>query len=72
MAKLREIAVDLGVSQLLIHTVRQTGNAPIVEKLGFEVVSEPEDEYSESATHDTLTDVEMRSDLDQNEELEAP
>jgi len=72
MDKLREIAVDLGVSQLLAHTVRQTGNVPIFEKLGFEVVSESEDEYSESTTHDMLTDVEMRNSLDQNQDLEPP
>ncbi len=58
-----EIGDGLGAKRLVLHTVRQTGNVPVFEKLGFEVVSETEDQHSESSTYLTLVDVEMHKPL---------
>jgi len=47
------------------RTVKETGNVPILEALGFEVVSECPDEYSVSVAGGQLTDVSLRMKIDQ-------
>lgn len=41
------------------RTVRETGNVPVFEKLGFVVASDVPDEYSESDIYPVLRDVEL-------------
>jgi ribosomal protein S18 acetylase RimI-like enzyme len=48
-----------GVSRLSLFTVKETGNVPIFERLGFSVVSERPDTLAESDVYDQLTDVYM-------------
>lgn len=51
----------LNLSKLSLYTVKQTGNVPIFEKLGFEVIKEePTDKATtESVTGEDLIDVYM-------------
>jgi len=48
---------------LHLFTVKQTGNVEVFSRLGFRVIAERKDEFSESDTHHTLTDVEMEKQL---------
>lgn len=55
----RGIASEHGLSHLSLYTIRQTGNVPIFEKLGFVVAEESVSTDSVSAKYDQLTDVFM-------------
>jgi ribosomal protein S18 acetylase RimI-like enzyme len=61
---LATIGRALGAKRLVLHTVKQTGNVPIFQRLGFQVVAETDDQYSDSDKHATLVDVEMQKPLD--------
>ncbi len=63
IAALADSARGLGLCSLATHTVRETGNVAIFQKLGFHVVSETPDEYYESDKYATLTDVDLRMHL---------
>ena len=54
-----QIARQAHLARLSLHTIKQTGNVPIFEKLGFHLVSEQIDALTQSATHPTLIDVYM-------------
>jgi ribosomal protein S18 acetylase RimI-like enzyme len=54
-----EIGRKLGAARLCLHTVRETGNVLIFERLGFIVVSEQLDDSCESVAGKTVTDVYM-------------
>ena len=54
------IARSSGVPCLLVHTVKETGNVPIFERMGFRVTAESEDAYSENDSGAPLTDVQFR------------
>ena len=60
---LKEIARHQGTRGLAARTIRETGNVPVFERLGFHVVTEGPDEYSESARFRELSDVELWMDL---------
>lgn len=42
-----------------LHTVRETGNVEVFQRLGFSIIAEQEDLFSESDVYSRLTDVEM-------------
>jgi GNAT superfamily N-acetyltransferase len=62
---LADIASAAGKTALSLHTVRQTGNVPICQRLGFRVVRESlcDPELDESVTGESLTDVYMERPL---------
>jgi GNAT superfamily N-acetyltransferase len=60
---LQEIARRQGLRGLAAHTIRETGNVPVFERLGFHIVSEEPDDYSESDVFPELSDVELWMDL---------
>lgn len=62
-ALLREIANlarARGLSLVVTRTVMQTGNVPVFQALGFEVLSKQPDEYSVSLTGQQLTEVDLQ------------
>lgn len=56
---LTEIGQQRNVRCLSLHTVKETGNADIFEKLGFATIREQADQQSESDLYAQLTDVYM-------------
>jgi ribosomal protein S18 acetylase RimI-like enzyme len=48
-----------GLRRLSLYTVRETGNVAVFERMGFRVVGEQEDRWSESDVFAKLTGVEM-------------
>jgi ribosomal protein S18 acetylase RimI-like enzyme len=58
-----EIGPARGCRALSLHTVKETGNAPIFERLGFRVIRDRPDEWSESPSGAPLTDVYMERPL---------
>jgi len=56
---LEAIAVRKGATRLQLYTVKETGNVDVFKRLGFKVISEQEDEFSESDKFEKLTGVEM-------------
>jgi GNAT superfamily N-acetyltransferase len=52
-------ARDLGTTHLSLYTIRETGNVPIFERMGFAVVREEAAAWAESDRFDALTDVYM-------------
>jgi len=63
---LAAIARSSGVPSLRVHTVKETGNVPIFERMGFRVTAESEDTYSEGDGGTPLTDVQLRRDVDES------
>ena len=57
---LAESARQHGACDVVVRTVKETGNVPIFECLGFHVVSETPDTFSESEEYSELTDVELQ------------
>lgn len=53
------IARHLGVQVVAARTVKETGNVPIFERLGFRVEAERIDEYSVSDQFPSLTEVDL-------------
>ena len=64
LAHLAMIGRQQGATRLRLYTVQQTGNVDIFARLGFCVVAESEDRFSESDRYPTLTAVEMQRSLD--------
>ena len=60
---LADIGDSLGARRMVLHTVKETGNVPIFQKLGFKIVVETDDTSIESAKFLKLTDVEMQRPL---------
>lgn len=56
---IEEIGAKGEVSWLYLHTIKETGNVETFKRLGFTVISEQEDEFSESVRFEKLTGVEM-------------
>jgi GNAT superfamily N-acetyltransferase len=56
---LADIAADRECQTLSLYTVVQTGNVPIFQRLGFQVVSESPDAYSISVSGEPLTEAFM-------------
>jgi GNAT superfamily N-acetyltransferase len=44
---------------LRLFTIKETGNVPIFERIGFEIVSEQQDGLCEGLNGERVTDVEM-------------
>ena len=63
VAHLGAIARKQGATRLRLWTVKETGNVDIFARLGFHVVAEREDQFSESETHPKLIEVEMEKPL---------
>jgi len=59
LSSLEKIGRQHGATRLHLHTVKQTGNVTVFARLGFRIVAEREDQFSESDKYPTLTDVEM-------------
>lgn len=57
----RVIAVGKGLGKLSLYTIRQTGNVPIFERLGFSVVREEPDQFGEGVDGRELTECLMES-----------
>lgn len=61
--KLIEYVSDLarakGFERISVYTIKETGNVPIYEALGFSVLSEEEAKWAESDKYDKLTDVHL-------------
>ncbi|MBM4263722.1 MAG: GNAT family N-acetyltransferase [Deltaproteobacteria bacterium] len=55
-----EIALKQGIDLLVTRTVKETGNVPIFEKMGFDVMSVHADEYSESDEFRQLSEVDLQ------------
>jgi GNAT superfamily N-acetyltransferase len=53
------IARDLGLTHLSLYTIKETGNVPIFERLGFTVLRGETAVWAESDKYDALTDVYM-------------
>ena len=56
-------ARDLGMTHLSLYTIRETGNVPIFERVGFAVIREETATWAESDRFDALTDVYMERNL---------
>jgi ribosomal protein S18 acetylase RimI-like enzyme len=63
LASLAAMGRREGATHLRLYTVKETGNVDIFTRLGFHVVAEQEDRFSESDKHAKLTEVEMEKDL---------
>lgn len=53
------LAEGKGLEGIGARTIRETGNVQVFEKLGFRVVSDLKDEYSESDVYPELRDVDL-------------
>jgi ribosomal protein S18 acetylase RimI-like enzyme len=53
------IARAVGLPQLSLYTVKETGNVPVFVRLGFRIVSEQPDQWSESPDGRPLTEAYM-------------
>ena len=60
---LAEKAASLGLAKLSLFTVRETGNVPLFEHLGFQVMREEPAQDLESATGSPLSEVYMERTL---------
>jgi len=60
------IAPDLGLTHLSLYTIKQTGNVPIFERLGFNTVREDTASWAESDKYASLTDVYMERRITDN------
>jgi len=56
---LEEIGKGEGATCFRLFTVKQTGNVEVFSRIGFRIVAERKDDFSESDMYDTLTEVEM-------------
>jgi len=59
VAAAAKIGKAAGIGCLAVHTVKETGNVPIFERMGFHTVQENDEDFFESDVHDVLTDVYM-------------
>jgi ribosomal protein S18 acetylase RimI-like enzyme len=59
LSSLEDIGRELGATRLHLHAVRQTGNVDVFTRLGFRIVAEQDDLFSESDRYPILTDIEM-------------
>ena len=62
--QLMVIAKDRGCRAVALYTVAQTGNVPIFERLGFQLVSEQPDTYSMSINGEPLTEAYLEREVD--------
>jgi ribosomal protein S18 acetylase RimI-like enzyme len=63
VASLCLIGQEQGATRLRLYTVKETGNVGLFARLGFLVLSEREDQFSESDHYSMLTEVEMERPL---------
>ena len=56
-------ARDLGMTHLSLYTIRETGNVPIFEHMGFAAIREETASWAESDRFDALTDVYMEKNV---------
>ncbi len=60
VSRITELARERGLACIVTRTVVQTGNVSVFKALGFEVLSEYPDEYSENEEGMELTEAELR------------
>lgn len=58
-----ELAAEKRGSAVRVATIKETGDVPIFEKLGFEVAGENTDDSCEGINGEKVTDVEMEKRL---------
>jgi len=58
-----DIARKEGCRFLATRTVKETGNVPVFQRLGFDVLTERPDEYSESDKYRELTEVDFQMNI---------
>lgn len=63
LVALLSFAQDQGCRALSLHTVVQTGNVPMFQRLGFRLLSERPDDYSVSPSGDPVTEAYMELEL---------
>jgi len=63
VAHLTLIARERGAKTLSLHTVRETGNVTVFERLGFAVRQEHQSDLFKSDVHATLTEVSMVAEI---------
>ena len=61
--RLREVAAEFGCHAVVLHTVLETGNVTIFERMGFVIESRQLTDLFESDASSTLSEVAMRKDL---------
>ena len=61
--RIADLARRRGLAAVVTRTVVQTGNVPIFEALGFQVVSEHPDDYSISEDGRTLTEADLQMEI---------
>jgi hypothetical protein len=70
--QLESIGRSCGCPTVMLHTVRETGNVEIFERLGFLVESEEPTNLFQSETCSALSEVVMRKDLIQDKRPAGP
>ena len=66
VVRVLELAKEKGCPAVRLSTIKETGNVPIFERLGFEVVGENVDDLYEGIGGGKVTDVEMERRLGRN------
>ena len=64
--ELEAIGREVGCAALTLHTVRETGNVEIFQRLGFLVESDAPTDLFQSDGRELLSEVVMRKELDRN------
>lgn len=54
-----ELANNKGCIALRLFTIKETGNVPIFERIGFKIVGEHQDGFCEGLNGERVTDIEM-------------
>jgi N-acetylglutamate synthase-like GNAT family acetyltransferase len=60
---IEELAKEKYIPKISLYTVKETGNGDIFKKLGFTVVSEKSDEFSESDKYKNLISLYMEKEI---------
>ncbi len=63
LQRLEEVAAESGCHAVVLHTVLETGNVTIFERMGFVIESRQLTDLFESDASSTLSEVTMRKDL---------
>ena len=59
-----QAACDLGLAELRLNTIQETGNVAVFKKMGFSIVRSSKATWCTSARFPSLTDVEMTMQAD--------
>lgn len=60
LGAIADLARERNLPSIVTRTILETGNVPVFRALGFELVSEHPDVYSESVTGKPLTEVDLK------------